>query len=374
MTAKVYFLTARVYKWEYKNSLLGRFENLLKKMDFDKKIREGELIPIKTHFGSEGANQTIKPSFIRKIVEAVKAVSGKPFVTDSTRIQPYEYLEVANQNGYNAASLGAPVIIADGIFGNDSVTVKAGELLGEVCIPSAIYDAHSMIVISHFKGHIQAGIGGAIKNLAMGGVSYHPRGGDWKKGRGRMHFLIGDKMKWIKEKCNLCKTCVNICPTDAVSVEDEKIVVSDKDCWRCGRCSRVCPKEALIVPQTDILFHKSLAEGAKAVLDTFKDKKKILYINFLLDIQPECDCMSVCDVPVIQNIGILVGEDPVAIDKASLDLVMKEKTLPSSLAEGIEQTRDQDVFSILHKKNSKGHIQEAENLELGTQKYEIVES
>jgi len=72
-------------------------------------------------------------------------------------------LEVANRGGYNHLSLGAPVVIADGIYGNDSIMVEAGELLGKVAIASAIYDAKSMIVLTHVKGHIQAVFGGAIK-------------------------------------------------------------------------------------------------------------------------------------------------------------------------------------------------------------------
>ena len=99
-------------------------------------------------------------------------------MTDSVRIPACEYLEVAKEAGYTHLTLGAPVVIADGMFGNDSVKVRAGEILGEMAVASAIHDAKTMVVLTHVKGHIQAVLGGAIKNISMGGVSSAPRDGD----------------------------------------------------------------------------------------------------------------------------------------------------------------------------------------------------
>ena len=80
----------------------------------------------------------------------------------------YEYLEIAKNAGYTHLTLGTPVVLADGISGNDSIKVKAGELLGEISIASAIHDARSMVVLTHVKGHIQAVLGGAIKKPVHG--------------------------------------------------------------------------------------------------------------------------------------------------------------------------------------------------------------
>jgi hypothetical protein len=60
-------------------------------------------------------------------------------------------------------------MMADGIFGNDSIKVHAGDLLGEIAIASAIHDAKSMVVLTHVKGHIQAVLGGALKNISCAG-------------------------------------------------------------------------------------------------------------------------------------------------------------------------------------------------------------
>src|SRR4030066_420 len=103
-------------------------------------------------------------------------------------------------NGKNNLSVGAPVVLSDGLYGNDNIMVKAGEILGEIAIASLIHDVPAMVVCSHVKGHIQAGYGGAIKNVAMGGVSSSHRDCGWKCGRGAMHTIGGGKLIWNKER------------------------------------------------------------------------------------------------------------------------------------------------------------------------------
>ncbi|MDA8172279.1 MAG: DUF362 domain-containing protein [Nitrospiraceae bacterium] len=193
---KVYFASARVLKWRHEESLPGRLERLLKKMDFQKRLEPGEWVAVKTHFGSPGAHRVIGPAFLSRVVAALKAAGAKPFVTDTVRINGLDYLEVANQNGINHLSVGAPVVLADGLYGRDNIIVPAGEILGEVAVSTLIHDAPAMVVVSHIKGHINAGYAGAIKNLAMGGVSASHRVRGWKCGRGAMHSLGEGKLFW----------------------------------------------------------------------------------------------------------------------------------------------------------------------------------
>jgi uncharacterized Fe-S center protein len=301
----------------------------------------------------------------------LKKIKAKPFVTDSARVKAYEYLEVANQMGYNYSTLGAPVVIADGIFGSDSIKVKAGELLNELYIPSAIYDASAMLVLTHVKGHIDSSLAGAIKNLAMGCVTAVPRCLEWKQGgRGKMHFLMSDLMEWNEELCNYCGICANNCPIDAIVVEANYFKVDEKKCWRCGRCVKVCPEKALTIPVSNENFQIALAEATKAVLDTFK-KDKVLYISFILDVQPECDCMAVSDTPLVQDQGILISDDIVAIEEATMDLIQKAKPLPQSKADGLKLKKGEDVLTALHKKDARIQISAAEKLDLGTKKYSL---
>jgi len=371
--SEVHWISARATKWSYKESLVGRFETLLKELPLSRFVRKKEPVAIKTHFGSEGAHRVVRPLFLRKVVESVRQFGGKPFVTDTVRIKGLEYLEVANANGINALSCGAPVVMADGLFGNDNVAVAAGEEQGEVLVASAIYDVPAMIVVSHFKGHVNAGIGGAIKNIAMGGLSGSSRNHDWKHGRGGMHAHHTEgKITWDQEKCVLCNQCVEICPLDACSFDNELFYYNQKKCWRCGRCARVCSEGALYMPMDDDRFHRGLAESAKAVLSTFKENR-VLYMNFLLEIQPECDCMPIADVPVVQDLGILVSDDVVAVEQASLDLIRQSAPLPGSLAEDKGIEAGEDVLFRLHEIDGQKHIDAAAALGLGNKAYVLME-
>jgi uncharacterized Fe-S center protein len=374
MAGKIYFIDSRVEKFDYQYSVLGRLQKILEKINLRKYFSKDELVPLKMHLGNLGAHHTIRPNFVRLVVDQLKRIGTKPFVTDSVRVKGYEYLEVANQTGYNALSLGAPVIIADGIFGLDSVKVKAGEMLKELYIPSAIYDAPSMMVLTHVKGHIDSSYAGAIKNLAMGCVTAVPRGCEWKDGgRGKMHFQMEQElMTWKESLCTFCGICANNCPQDAIEVKADSFLVDEKSCWRCGRCVRVCPEGALTVPISMDDFQISLAESAKAVLSTFKPGK-VFYVNFLMDIQPECDCMAVSDTSVVQDQGVLLGDDIVAIDKASLDLIAKAQPLPQSKAAGIKVEEGSDILSMINRKNAKIQIEAAERMGLGKGDYQLVE-
>jgi uncharacterized Fe-S center protein len=371
--SKVYFVSARAMKWKYDDSMPGKLEKLLKEINLAEYFEPKEWVAVKTHFGSEGAHRIVRPIFLRKVVEALKSFGAKPFVTDTVRIKGLDYLEVANQNGLNHLSVGAPVVLADGLYGHDNIMVKAGEILGEVAVASLIHDVPAMFVCSHAKGHIQAGYGGAIKNVAMGGVSSSHRDCGWKCGRGAMHTIGEGRLIWHKERCEHCYQCEEICPLETIKFDNELFNYKEEDCWRCGRCARVCPSGALTLPGADERFMRSLAEAARAVLSTFK-KGKVIYANFLTEIQPECDCMPVADVPVIQDQGILLSEDIVAVEQASVDMLLKAEPLPRSAAGEKAIVKGDDILYRLSDKPYWIQIEEAERLGLGNRKYEIIAS
>jgi uncharacterized Fe-S center protein len=118
---------------------------------------------------------------------------------------------------------------------------------------------------------------------------------------------------------------------------------------------------------------RSLAEAAKAVLSTFKEGK-VIYINFLTEIQPECDCMPGADVPVIQDQGILLSEDIVSIEQASVDMLLKAEPLAQSASEEKAIVKGDDILYKLSEKPYWIQIEEAERLGLGSRKYEFIES
>ena len=369
--SKVFFSSARTLRWDYSHSVPGKLETLLGKMDFPGRFAEDGWVAIKTHWGSHGAFRIVPPVMIRKVVDAVKEAGAKPFVTDTVRIMGLDYIEVANQNGLNHLSCGAPVVLADGLYGKESILVKAGPILGEIAVASAIHDVPAMVVCSHTKGHINSGYAGALKNLAMGCVSSRHRQHGWKKGRGGMHCHGEMGLRWNAEICTFCEQCKNICPLHAIDFKEGSFVVDENNCWHCGRCSRVCQEGALTLPQDDETFQKSLAEAAAAVLSTFK-KGKVVYVNFLLQIQPECDCMPVADVPVIQDQGIMISDDIVAIEQASLDMLKAAPPLPQSATDEAGIRPGDDIMFKLNPRPMQIQIDEAERLGLGSKKYELV--
>ena len=138
MKSKIYFADARASGYDFKYSFIAKFEQILDMIDFKEFISEKDYVAIKTHFGSYGGHRIVRPIFLKKVVDKVKEVGGRPFVTDTVRIPGLEYLEVANMEGINHLSVGAPVILADGIFGRDSIMVKSGPILNEIGVASAI--------------------------------------------------------------------------------------------------------------------------------------------------------------------------------------------------------------------------------------------
>ena len=369
--SRVYFASARAKFFDYDYGFLGKFEEILHRVNLKNYLEKGDYIPIKMHLGSHGAYRVIRPAFIRRLVDAVRQVGGEPFVTDTVRIPGLEYLRVASANGINELSTGAPVIMADGVFGRDSVMRPTGPILGEIGVASALHDAPAMIVLSHCKGHIASGYGGAIKNLGMGGIAFKDRNGTAQ--RGRMHFLQNAELSWTPEKCSHCLQCVGACPHESIAFEQNEILVIDRQkCARCGRCARVCPEGALVLPQNEELFQKALAEAAAAVLNTFRPGK-VLYINFVTDVQPECDCMPMADAPLVPDIGVLVSDDIVAIETATLDLIGQAQLIQDSKAGDKALMSAENLFLKINGKDPYRQVRAIAEFGLGSFDYEIIE-
>ncbi len=349
----------------YEVSLPAKLERMLERYDLSRFIEKGEYVPIKIHFGSLGAHRVIRPIFLKKLVEAVKIAGGRPFICDTTRIPGHEYLEAASQNGINPATLGCPVILADGLFGKDGVKVPAG-VMGEIAIASAIYDANCMIVASHCKAHIGSGFGGALKNLAMGCVSSKIRGEG--KNRGRIHAREHETVNWLDENCILCEECIKSCDHNAISLYNETIIIDHNECQKCGRCTRVCPQDALVLESSEKHFHRGMADAAKAVIGTF-EPDKVHYVNFIMDVMPHCDCHQHSDVPIVNDQGILMGDDPLAIDLAALDMIENAGLLPDSAAVG--HTSGKGLLSRITGRHASYYLDRCAEQGVGNNNYRI---
>ncbi|MHC5078684.1 MAG: DUF362 domain-containing protein [Planctomycetota bacterium] len=361
ITATVYHVDARVLRWTRAASLPGKLESLLQNHgNLESVVKPKAPVALKMHFGSHGAHRIIRAAFVRRVVEAVREAGGKPFVCDTVRIQGVDYLDVAASNGITPESVKAPVVLVDGVFGLDSIPVEAGPLMPFVPVASGIHDVPAMVVLTHCKGHVQSGYAGAVKNLAMGCVagSVRDKAMRTKVGRGGMHTMHKGKVLWIQEPCTFCEQCVEVCPLDAVTVDEAggEVIIDEQACWSCCRCARVCPEGAMKAPDVGEKFQDALAECAKGVLSTF-EPGRVLYVNFLLDIQPECDCMPGADVSVVQDLGILVSDNPCAVDLATCDLIESAEPLPESAYTAEQHGEGKSAWEALHGKTGRRHIE-----------------
>ena len=174
--AKVYFTNLRTYA---KESQLDKLKRLIRRAGIEQIDFENKFVAIKIHFGELGNLSFLRPNYARAVADVVKELGGKPFLTDcntlyvGSRKNALEHIDCAYQNGFTPYATGCHVIIADGLKGTDEtlVPVKNGEYVKEAKIGHALMDADIVISLTHFKGHEQAGFGGCMKNLGMGGGS-----------------------------------------------------------------------------------------------------------------------------------------------------------------------------------------------------------
>ncbi len=363
--SKVFFTDMRARP---DRNLPNKVEGLLERMKIGKSVRKNDLVAVKLHFGELGNCAFLRPVLVRTIVEKVKSAGAQPFLTDTntlykgSRTNAVSHLDTAVHNGFDYACVGCPVIIADGLRGANGVRVKVpGELLQEVSIAKEIVEADSMLVVTHFKLHELSGFGGALKNIGMGGAS--------REGKLVQHSTLAPKVNI--EKCKGCKVCFDYCPSGAISLKEKKAMVEGRVCIGCGECVAVCPEGAIEIEWTDDanLFQKKMVEHACGVLH---GKKNTIFLNFIIDVSPACDCYPCNDTPIVRDVGILASFDPVSIDAASADLVNSEESLPGTAIKHRSQRGEDKFRAVYPSVDWNIQLDHAEKLGLGERKYMLV--
>ncbi len=365
MKSNVYFIDLRATA---KENLVAKLARLLDTAGLSQTIKQRDLVAVKLHFGEQGNTAFIRPVFIRKIVESIKNIGAVPFLTDAntlyagTRSDSVHHLSTAIQNGFAYAVVDAPIVIADGLRGKSETAVTVNQKnFKKVYIGSDIMEADALISVAHFKGHELSGFGGTIKNVGMGCAS--------RRGKLAQHSSVAPEV--IEEKCVGCGDCMEHCSQHALSLEKEKAVLDAKKCIGCGECIIICPNDAIQIQwNQDIpVFLENMVEYTMGVL---KNKAgKTLFVNFITDISPACDCCGHNDAPIVRNIGIVASTDPVAIDQASVDLVNREQGLPEScLTTAMEKGEDKfrDIYPNV---DWTIQLDYAQSLGLGSRSYEL---
>lgn len=364
--SEVFFADLRA---SIKENLLDKMSRLMERAGLKEIVPERGLVAVKLHFGEKGNTAFVRPLFLRRIVEDIKSLGARPFLTDcntlyaGTRGDSVSHLDTAVANGFAYSVIGAPLIIADGMRGASQEEIKVpGEVLNKAFIGKEIVESDALVSVAHFKGHELSGFGGTIKNLGMGCAS--------RRGKLEQHSDLSPKVK--SKKCVGCGSCVEHCAYGAPTLSKGKARIDPERCVGCGECILICPNGAIEVQwNADIpVFLKKMAEYTHAVLQG--KGGRAFFVNFLTSISPACDCYGFNDAPIVQDIGILASRDPVAIDQASVDLVNRQPLSGESCLAGKEE-HERDTFRMLYPKVD-WHIQfeHAERLGLGKRQYDLV--
>lgn len=351
---KVYYV--KLKRGEVLSSVIKKSVKALEMAPFLDLIKDVDFIAIKIHFGEKDNNGHIHADIVKHAAGVLKKKSQRVFVTDTNtlyigrRSNSIDHIKIADEHKFNLANTGIPVIIADGLTGRNFKSIEInGKHLKSVKIASDIVHSDFMLCLSHMTGHMQTGFGAAIKNLGMGCAS--------RAGKLEQHSNVLPEVSRVK--CIGCGACLEWCPTKAIAIEGLKAVVIKDKCIGCGECAIACKIGAVDIKwsETVKVLQEKMAEYAMGVVKTLMPEK-MYYMNFLTHITKDCDCMAKDEPPICEDIGIMASADPVAVDQASVDMLLK--------------VNKEDVF-----KKGYPHIdwsvqlKYAESIGLGSTKYEL---
>ncbi len=352
------------------DSLPDKMDRLIRAAGIGSIDMGGKFVAIKMHFGELGNLAYLRPNYAKVIADFVKEKGGTPFLTDcntlykGSRKNAVDHLECASLNGFNPTTTGCQIIIGDGLKGDDDVEIPIeGEYVRSAKIGRAIADSDVLITLTHFKGHATTAFGGAIKNLAMGCASR----------RGKKELHIDGIPELDSGKCVGCGRCVDSCGEEAVMVRRGRASVIEEKCVGCRRCVGACPKKALrsVRDLDGKMVDGKMVEYAAAIVRS----KPCFHVAVICDVSPFCDCAAWNDVPIVPDVGILASFDPLALDKACVDLIQKQPMIPGSRA---WDNKDLGFSDDIIKSNQPGtrwqnHFEHAEKMGLGNGDYSLIE-
>lgn len=278
-------------------------ENLIRIYEALGRPAEGNKVAVKISTGESSKSNQLDTALIGPLVRMVNGT----FIECNTayrgnRFDTDNHRHAATEHGYTGV---APVDIMDA-DGDTILPVVNGRHLDGDHVGKHFTDYDFMVVLSHFKGHAMGGFGGAIKNISIGIGS--------RNGKAYIH--------------SAGKT------------------LDPDSMWK-------------MLPEQD-LFLESMAEAAKAVADHMGDK--VLYINVANNLSVDCDCNGNPEAPEMGNIGILASLDPVALDRASVDMVLNSDD-PGKAA----------LIERINSRHGQHTLEYGEQIGLGSQKYRIVD-
>ncbi len=261
-------------------------------------------VAVKVHSGEKGNQNYLRPEFLKPMIEYVKGtVVECNTAYEGARNSTAKHLALIKEHGWTRYF---DVDLMDAEKPDLVLPVRGGKILKENRVGKHLADYDSMLVLSHFKGHPAGGYGGALKQLSIGCAS--------SEGKALIH--------------------------SAGYTDDQTIV------W-----SHMAAKDA---------FCEAMADAAKTVAELFDGR--IAYVNMMCNLSVDCDCCEVAEDPCMADIGILSSLDPVALDKACMDLIYSSS----------DKGRDHFIQRVesLHGSHT---IDAAAELGYGTEDYELID-
>ncbi len=256
-------------------------------------------VAVKLHSGEEGNQNYLRPEFVENIVKHVNGtVVECNTAYDGARNTTEKHEKLMESHGW---SKYFDVDIMDSESPDKSLEIPDGFMIKKDYVGKHIDNYDSMLVLSHFKGHPMGGYGGALKQLSIGVASSY--GKAYIHGAGK-----------------------------------------PEDLWTANHDS----------------FLESMADAAYTVHNHFKGN--VVYINVMKNMSVDCDCCAVAEDPCLKDIGVLISTDPIAIDRACLDLVI------NSNDEGKEH-----FLERVNSRNGMHTIEVAEKHGFGTTNYELID-
>lgn len=277
-------------------------EALIKMYEATKRELKGK-VAIKLHSGEDGNQNYLRPDFMKDLVDKLNAtVVECNTAYPGERTSNTKHRRLLNKHGWDKYY---NVDIMDE-KGDIILEIPNGNVIKKNYVGKNITNYDSMLVLSHFKGHPMGGFGGALKQLSIGCAS--------RKGKAYIHGAGRTKSALLV--------------------------------WK-------------MLPEQD-KFLESMADAASSVHHMFKDN--IVYINVMKNMSVDCDCCKVAEDPCLKDIGILSSTDPIAIDKACIDLVKKSN-----------DPGKEHFMERVTSRNGEHTIEAAEKLGFGTTNYELIE-
>lgn len=224
-------------------------------------------VAVKVHSGEQGNQNYLHPEFMQPMVELVKGtVVECNTAYGGARNTTAKHRKLIAEHGWDSI-FDFDLMDANG---PDAVLeIPDGKIIKENFVGKHLLSYDSLLVLSHFKGHPMGGYGGALKQLSIGCAS--------SAGKAWIHSGGGQKSQ-------------------------------------VGLWSHCCEQDA---------FLESMADAAGSVVRLFEGRAA--YVNIMANISVDCDCCGVAEDPCMADIGILSSLDPVAIDRACMDLVIASK-------------------------------------------------